>query len=705
MKLVGFLPLAIAIALASPIQAQPAKGTYNGLFLGTNGVSLENSGSFTLTTAGAAAFSGKLQIGNTRASLSGTFIGGVASVVAHPSKTESLTVQLQWDASSDQITGSVSDGVWLANLASCRASFDGKSLVAPQAGHYTIIIPGTNSSPSVPSADGYGTVTVTTAGRISLVGSLADGTKITQSTSLSTNGQWPLFISLYNGQGSIVSWVTFTNLAQTALSGNLNWIKPFNPAAKYYPAGFTNQTQLFGFAYQQPAKGNGVLDFSGGAVTLDGGNLAQSITNLVLLDANNRVNNLDANKLSMTITLPTGAFRGTVTDPLSLKSIPFGGVVVQSQNRGSGNFLGTDRSGQVRLGHAQGDLVEFQTVGSSFASQVSYDTSAADAFRWLWSDNSTSSSTNATKSFPGRASRPQLLTAFPGGVLTSINIGFDGSDGGETTPLNTNRPQQNVSSVYFPYPLTSLKYWASSYNPITNTLDFSGFTSLEAIECFHCTNLAAVVVSDLPSIKRLCFEACGLAQFDVSGNPNLEDLRAAVNTFTNIVIGNGTGPKIWHFCTRENRNITQRYQDIMTNFYSLREPWIWHDNQSGHLSFVSTNLTDVEVWGNDYTSADFTGQSKMFLLWAYENSFTNLTITGCTALQDFEAENNNLPSDVLNQIVIDLLSSPGLQFVNLTHQTVNSTPNAGFLTSPAALNAYTNLINQGVHIYVDWPPN
>jgi hypothetical protein len=703
MKLVGFLALAVGFALAMPTHAQPAKATYNGLFLGTNDVTPDNSGSFTLSTASAGAFSGKLQIGNARASLSGKFVSGVAEVTAPLSKTQSLNVRLQWDASSDQIIGSVSDGTWLANLASHRASFDGKSLVAPQAGHYTINIPGTNSSPSVPSADGYGTVTVTTAGRLSLAGSLADGTKIAQSISLSTNGQWPLFISLYNGHGSIVSWVTFTNLAQTALSGSLNWIKPVNPTAKYYPAGFTHQTQIIGFIYNQPPKGHGVLDFSGGAVTLDGGNLAQGITNLVLLDANNRVNNLDANKLSMTITLPTGAFRGTVTDPLSLKSIPFGGVVVQSQNRGAGNFLGTDQSGQVHLGHAQGDLVEFQTVGSSFASQVSYDTSAANAFRWLWSDNSTSSSTNATKSFPGRASRPQLLTAFPGGVLTSINIGFDGSDGGETTPLNTNRPQQNVSSVYFAYPLTSLKYWASSYNPITNTLDFSGFTSLEAIECFHCTNLAGVVVSDLPAIKRLCFEACGIQQLDVSGNPNLEDLRAAVNTFTNIVIGAGTGPKIWHFCTRENRNITQRYQDIMTNFYSLREPWIWHNNQSGHLSFVSTNLTDVEVWGNDYTSADFTGQSKMFLLWAYENSFTNLTITGCTALQDFEAENNNLPSDVLNQIVIDLQSSPVLQFVNLTHQTVNSTPNAGFLTSPAALNAYTNLINQGVRIYVDWP--
>jgi hypothetical protein len=695
MKLVGFLPLALCVALAWPTHAQPGGATYNGLFLGTNGVTLQNSGSFTLTMAGAGAFSAKLQIGNTRASLTGRFIGGVAEVP--PSKAQSLTVHLQWDPSSDQIIGSVSDGTWLANLASQRAGFDGKSLIAPQAGHYTAIIPGSDGSG--PSADSFATAMVTTSGRITFAASLADGTKFTQSTTLSTNGQCPLFVPLYNSQGSIISWVTFTNLMQTAFSGNLTWIKPANLTAKYYPAGFTNQTRLSGFAYNPPSKGIPVLEFSGGTVTLDGGNLAQTITNYVLLDANNRVNNLDANKLSLTVTLPTGAFRGTVIDPVSLKTISFAGAVVQSQNRGSGNFLGTSQSGQVRLGPAEGDLVQFQTVGASFVPQASYETSAADAFRWLWSDNSTSASTNATKLFPGRANRSQLLTAFPAGVLTSINIGFDGSDspdnGDPITPLNTNRPQQNVSSVYFPYPLTGLRYWASSYNPITNTLDFRGFTSLEAIECFHCTNLAGVVVSNLPSIKRVCFEACGLQELDVAGNPNLEDIRAAVNNFTNIVIGNGTGPKVWHFCTRENHNITQHYQDIMTNFYSLKEPWVWHNNQSGHLSFVSTNLTDVETWGNAYTSADFTDQINLQILQINNNNLTNLLITGCVALQDLEANDNQLTTSALDQILADLESCTNLGRAYLFHNAE--------LPSAIGYAHYHNLTNHA-NVYIDWPP-
>jgi hypothetical protein len=696
MKLMGLWAFATGFALALPIHAQPAKATYNGLFLSTNQVTAQNSGSFTLTTTTGGAFTGKLQIGNTRASFAGTFIGGIANPVAHPSKLQPINLQLQWDASSDRITGSISDGTWTASLASDRAAFDGKSLVAPQTGRYTVIIPGTNNSPAFPTADGYGTITVSTAGRISLAGTLADGTKITQSTSLSTNGDWPFFVSLYSGQGALAGWVTFSDTVQTALSGNLNWIKPVSSKAKFYAAGFTNRTDILGFVYHQPAKGTSVLDFSSGVLTLAGGNLGQGITNHVLLDGNNRINNLDHNKLSMTVTLPTGAFRGTVTDPVTMKAIPFGGVVAQSLNRASGNFFGTSQSGQVNLSPTEGDIVHLQTLGSSFAPQVCYDTATASAFRWLWSDNSTSSSTNASKQFPGRGSRQQLLTACPGGVLTAINLGFDGSDGpddGEvTTPFSTNSPQQNVSSVYFPYPLTGLRYWASSYNPITNTLDFSGFTNLQDIECFHCTNLAHAVVSNLPSIKRICFEACYLPELDVSGDPNLEDLRAALNNFTNIVVGAGTGPKIWHFCTRENFNVTQRYQDIMTNFYALKEPWIWHNNQSGHLSFVSTNLTDVETWGNNYTSGDFTGQANLQLLWTYQNQMTNLVIAGCTSLQELLAANNQLTTAALDQILTDLESCPDLRLVDLTHNAE--------LPSAIGLSHYINLTNRA-NVYVD----
>jgi hypothetical protein len=279
--------------------------------------------------------------------------------------------------------------------------------------------------------------------------------------------------------------------------------------------------------------------------------------------------------------------------------------------------------------------------------------------------------------------------------VTTINIGFDGSDGGDTLPLS-NRPPQEVSSVTFPYPLTGLRYWASSYNPLTNGLDFTGFTSLEAVECWHCTNLEHVAVANLPALKRVCFEQCGLEELDLRNNPNLQDVRGALNNFSEIRIGGGTGPNIWHWCIRDNPQLTQDFNEIMTNFFSLRELWIWNANQGGVLTTVSSNFTDVELQNNAYTSANFGGQTNLQILWIFDNQLTNLVVNGCRSLQDLEVERNELPTAALDSILAFADSSaPDLQILDLTE-------NAEF-PSPGGYAHYTNLINRGVSAYVDFP--
>jgi hypothetical protein len=356
-------------------------------------------------------------------------------------------------------------------------------------------------------------------------------------------------------------------------------------------------------------------------------------------------------------------------------------------------FIRTTGSGPaIGLGYT----FRLNTAGNQFQPAVYCDLGTPQEFLWSWSDGTTSSDFPvASVNFATAAFRSHNLKVYPPDVLTAINLGFDGSDGGETTPLS-NRPPQDVTSAYFPFPLTNLRYWASSYNPVGDTLDFTGFTSLEAIECFHCSNLEHVVVAKLPSLKRVCFEQCNLQELDLSADPNLEDVRAALNTFSSITLGAGTGPKIWHFCARENFNITQDFQKIMTNFYSLREPWIWHNNQSGALKFVSTNLTDVETWGNYYTFADFSGQTNLQICWVQDNLLTNLVISGCVALQNLQAQNNQLSSAELDTLLTELDNAcPDLSYVDLTM-------NAEF-PSAVGFSHYSSLTNRGVTIYVDWP--
>ena len=59
--------------------------------------------------------------------------------------------------------------------------------------------PGADDDPNKPGGDGIGTVTVTKGGAVTLSGTLAEGTKITQATALSRNEEWPLHVSLHGG--------------------------------------------------------------------------------------------------------------------------------------------------------------------------------------------------------------------------------------------------------------------------------------------------------------------------------------------------------------------------------------------------------------------------------------------------------------------------------------------------------------------------
>src|SRR5207253_992298 len=105
---------------------------------------------------------------------------------------------------------------------------------------------------SQPAGDGFGTVKVDSGGHIQWSGVLADGTKVSQKTMLSKDGVWPLYVPLYNGGGSLLSWIKFDD---GAAGGPVVWLKPRGALTKYYPAGFTNAVLAVGSLYTRPATG------------------------------------------------------------------------------------------------------------------------------------------------------------------------------------------------------------------------------------------------------------------------------------------------------------------------------------------------------------------------------------------------------------------------------------------------------------------
>ncbi|MHC1725972.1 MAG: hypothetical protein AB9866_08210 [Syntrophobacteraceae bacterium] len=301
--------------------------------------------------------------------------------------------------------------------------------------------------------------------------------------------------------------------------------------------------------------------------------------------------------------------------------------------------------------------IVFTTEGSSFAPVITV--SGSPTILWVWADGSTSDSTAPVKNYGSVARRVNKLYVNPWSALRRINIGYDGGDGGSGDIEHV--ADQQVSSVQglhlvAPY----LAQWCSSYNQITS-LDFSNFTNLDTIECYLSQSMRNVNLWNTPKLKRACFEDCNLQALDLSGSPNLEDLRGALNDFPTINFGS-IGAKVWHICVRDNPQLTDRtiFAD-MTPFPNLTEFFIWNDNQTGALRIPATHPTStvsILADGNQYTSLDLSGALANSASYAEvifrNNSLSSINITGCSQITRLYLQNNSFDAGSLDTLLATL---------------------------------------------------
>jgi hypothetical protein len=334
------------------------KGSYNGLFHEAAEVRQGSSGNFTVTPTDRGTYTGTLKLGSKKHSVSGVLdLGRRGTNTIVRIGANSLTVEFDFGGgSSNQVVGRVTDGVWEAPLLGDRAIFNSKTNPAPYAGSYTLILPGQDDGNVGPEGDGFGTIKVDGNGGATLAGTLADGTKISLKVPLSMHGQCPVYVPLYSGYGSMLSWLTVTNRPTDDITGLLSWIRPAQIKAKQYPGGFTNDTMVIGSVYLRPVPAtNPAITVIDPSVSFAGGNLTNPFANAIALGASSKVTNLGTNKLSLSIATASGLFKGSVTDPSSGKSFAFSGALLQKQNGGSGFLLGTNRSSRVVLAGSTGN--------------------------------------------------------------------------------------------------------------------------------------------------------------------------------------------------------------------------------------------------------------------------------------------------------------------------------------------------------------
>ena len=331
-------------------------GTYNGLFYPSSGVTEQSSGFITLALgASMGTYTAEISLDGGRYRITGEFglTGTSAASFRGPGgETVSVTLQINLNLNppDNQITGTVNAGGWQSQLTADRAVFSTANKATNYAARYTMIIPpGMGAPQDSPGGYGFATITNNLAGMAVLAGNLGDGTAFNQTVPISENGEIPVYVSLYTGKGSLLGWLTFTNVPPQTLSGVLNWIKLSGASKPLYPGGFTNETAVVASVYQPGGLSltNGTLTISGATqttslvytnVTVSGGALSYS-------GANN-----PTNALTETINARTGAMTLTFRPTGARASSTARGVVLQmSDTNAAGWFLGTNESGYFLL--------------------------------------------------------------------------------------------------------------------------------------------------------------------------------------------------------------------------------------------------------------------------------------------------------------------------------------------------------------------
>jgi len=330
-------------------------GSYYGLFAESN-AQFESSGLLTLNLTSQGKFTARILCAGGSYSFSGALsgVGWESNTVSRGPALTPLWVVLDLNVTNgmEQILGTVSAGTnWSAALEADRATFSSVKDPFPQAGKFTLIFGNTNSGAQSPGGDGYGTVSVTAAGLVSLSGVLSDNTSVAPgAVSVSKNGRWPLYIPLYGKFGSLEGWIEFTNEGSSSFTGsNAMWFRT-NADGKLYPGGFTNSLAIIGSTFD-PNNISALTNLSNLQVTLSGGNLPDAVSNSVALSSRGKfiLDGAGISGLTLSLSPSTGVIKGSFTDPVTQASAPIKGVVFQEQTNAAGFFLGGATSGKFLL--------------------------------------------------------------------------------------------------------------------------------------------------------------------------------------------------------------------------------------------------------------------------------------------------------------------------------------------------------------------
>ena len=281
---------------------------------------LANEGLLTLTLTPAGRFTGALFYGGKRYGLSGGFrLDGSTLAPIVLSRTPALALVLTLASAPQGITAELRSGA--TSLATVALSLTGFNPANPatRPGKYTVALApaalaGAQTAATLPRGYGYGTLSLSTLGAVSLVGKLADGTPVSASSFALSGGSASLYAPLYLGKGAVFGDLTFRAAAATDdLDGSLRWIRPLALTGSLYVGGFDTTLAAHGSVFVAPPLNTRVINLPTALLDLTSGNLTALIQKTIAIDTRNLVTvtpQPDVNLVHVTVSRTTGVFSG-----------------------------------------------------------------------------------------------------------------------------------------------------------------------------------------------------------------------------------------------------------------------------------------------------------------------------------------------------------------------------------------------------------
>ncbi len=308
--------------------------------------------------------------------------------------------------------------------------------------------------------------------------------------------------------------------------------------------------------------------------------------------------------------------------------------------------------------------VGITTTGSTFSPIVELVNGSTATVTWEVEGGSTYTGLTPTIDFGSSATRIVRMSATKDGVnalgdIITFNVGFDYTQDAGLYNIGAtyNHAVQSVSNIQYVNKMTGLLRFLAATSTLACSLDFTGMSSLQFIECFGAA-VTNVTLTGCTSLVRLCMESNDLATLDL--NPvagNLYDLRASGNrsplTFTPL-----TSPMahLYHYCAQSETVINH---PTAAQLPVIEELWDWNSGQTGALVVSSSAIRNISTQSNSWTSADLTNQFPAGRNGYFDGNtcnFASVILTGCNGLTTINLASNNLNQSAIDGILSEVES-------------------------------------------------